>query len=243
MRLLLVLLVVSSTACSRAPASPQPFAPSDIIELAAMPEGYAPGPTLSETCVVAPRGPFEDEALSNIDCNHARLSRALRARAGEQGVRFLVGKRCRVGAGSRPRLSCSASLAQPTEGVPLLQARTSSPAGPAPSPAQVWDKDEPRPQDAAQIRVTFRAATEGAPMLPARAYDRVEETAQASVGRRALGQVSARCDERECSADSLRHALRVAAGRVGAGELTSVACFEEGDSARCVATALVPWSS
>jgi len=236
-----VLFLLSLTAaCSRAPTTPQPYAPSEVTELASLPDGYSAGPALTESCTVAPHAAFEDEALSDVDCGYARLSRALRARAGEAGAPFIVGKRCRGSAGARPRLSCSATLARPTQSVPLA-ARPGS-AGAAPSAAQVSDLDEPRPQDAERIRVTFEAV-DGAAALPARGYDRVEETTHASVGRRTLGQVSARCEDRACSWDSLRHALRVAAGRAGAGEVSGVACFEEGDDACCVATALVPWSS
>lgn len=238
-----LIFVFFSAACSRAPASPQPYAPSEVNELASVPDGYVAGELLKESCTVAPRGPLEDEALSNVDCGYARLSRALQARAGEQGARFIVGKRCRGGAGARARLSCTATLARPTAEVPLAS-RSAALGAPAPSAAEVRDRDEPRPQDAARIRVSFHAAPQGAtPLPPSRAYDRVEETSHGSVGRPALGQVSARCEQRECTVDSLRHALRVAAGRIGAGEVSGVACFEEGDDARCVATALVPWSS
>lgn len=240
MRWLLALVVVSA-ACARAPVSPSPYAPSEVTESASPPPGYVEGESLTESCLAPPSGELEDEPLSNVDCSFARLSRALKARAGEQGVRYLLGRRCRQSAGSGQRLTCTASLARPTDEVPLAVPSTALVA-PAPSPAQVRDLDEPRPQDASRIRVSFRAATPLASRLPARAYDRVEETAYASVGRQALGQVSARC-EAECDPRSLRHALRVTAGRVGAGEVSGVVCFEEGEGARCVATALVPWSS
>jgi len=62
-----------------------------------------------------------------------------------------------------------------------------------------------------------------------------------SVGRRELGRVSARCEG--CDPSALHHALRVAAGHVGAGEVTSVSCFQDDGSLRCIATALEPWSS
>lgn len=234
-------LLVLAVACSRAPASPMPYAPSEVSELASLPNGYTAGTSLSESCAVAPRTGFDDEPLSDVDCSFSRLSRALRARAGEQGARFVFGKSCRAGAGSRPRLACSVTLATPSRDVPLQVGAVQTP-GPAPSAAQVQDLDEPRPQDAARIRVSFRAKDDISRPLPPRAYDRVEETRTASVGRRELGQVSARC-EGACDQSRLRHALRVAAGRVGAGEVSGVACFEESEGARCVAAALVPWSS
>jgi hypothetical protein len=85
------------------------------------------------------------------------------------------------------------------------------------------------------------ALREDAATRPARAYDRVDETRYPSVGRRALGPLSARCDD-GCSQGALRHALRVTAGRVGAGEVSQVSCFEDAGGSRCVATALEPWS-
>jgi hypothetical protein len=76
---------------------------------------------------------------------------------------------------------------------------------------------------------------------PARRYDLVEETHFPSVGRAQLGQVSASCAS--CDALSLRYALRVTAGRAGAGEVTAVKCFRDSAAQQCVATALAPWSS
>ncbi len=240
MRTVLALFLLS-VACSRAPASPQPYAPSEVTELASLPLGYTKGASLTESCAVAPRAAFEEERLSDVDCSFARLSRVLRARAGEEGVRFVIGKQCRAGSGARARLSCSVSLAQPSREI-ALQAPAAALSAPAPSAAQVQDLDEPRPQDAERIRVTFKALGPSPAALPARAYDRVDETRYPSVGRRELGQVSARCAS-GCGGTDLRYALRVAAGRIGAGEVSGVTCFEEGDGARCVATALVPWSS
>ena len=74
-----------------------------------------------------------------------------------------------------------------------------------------------------------------------RDYAAVEETQLPSVGRQQLGQISARCGG--CDASTLRYALRVTAGHVGAGEVASVRCFQDGGELRCVATALAPWSS
>jgi hypothetical protein len=107
----------------------------------------------------------------------------------------------------------------------------------------VLDLDDPRPQDAERIRVSFVPLADARPLrLPPRSYDRVAETASPSVGRRALGQVSARCAS-TCDDAELRFALRVAAGHVGAGEVAAVKCFQDDGAARCVALALTPWSS
>jgi hypothetical protein len=243
MRSLVSWLLLLSAACSGAPAAtPQAFQPSEVSELGALPLGYRAGETLQASCSSVRGHAFENEALDNVDCNTARLSRVLRALAGEASARFIVGKRCHArGGGERTQLTCSARLAHAGERVALAP-RAASDLGPAPSPEQVLDLDEPRPQDAEQIRVGFAPVEPGpsAGLLP-RGYDQVAETSLASVGRGVLGQVSARCAG--CESSALRHALRVAAGRVGAGEVTAVKCFRDDGAARCIATALVPWSS
>jgi len=104
------------------------------------------------------------------------------------------------------------------------------------------DLDEPRPQEAEQIRVAYVPTQLGSSAVFApRDYAEVAETQLPSVGRSELGQVEARCVG--CDAIRLRHALRVTAGHVGAGEVTAVKCFQDDGGLRCVATALTPWSS
>jgi hypothetical protein len=180
---------------------------------------------------------IREERLPDVDCSSERLSRTLRARAAERGSRVLVGRSCRVRGDERYQVLCSAWLGEASSSIALGSGRPVE-AAPAPSPAQVLDLDEPRPQDGAAIRVSFEPQPQ-ARTLPPRSYDRVSETPRASVGRRDLGQLSARCDR--CDDNALRHALRVTAGRMGAGEVASVRCFQD-EGQRCVATALEPWS-
>lgn len=222
-------------ACGGGAARP-PLAASDVVEYAALPPGYELGERLSERCA-GKRGlrSIRNESLLSVDCGVERLSNVLRARAAERGAAVLVGKRCRVSGREAIKAQCSASLALPTKQAPRTALLASASA---PSPAQVYELDEPRPQDGARIQVSFEPLEE-ARRWPARTYDRVAETSIASVGRRGLGQVSARCDD--CDDMALRHALRVTAGRVGAGEVAAVRCFQD-DDRRCVATALEPWS-
>ena len=233
-------LVVLVAACASPPRStPSQLKSSDVLELAALPPGYAGGETLSESCTGF-RGfrAIEEEQLGDVDCSSERLSRALRAHAAELESRIIVGKRCQVRAGKRFTIQCWATRALPTSSLPLGPL-AAPPQGPAPSASQVLDLDEPFPRQSAKIRVSF-APGAGVSWLPQRAYHRVDETAQASVGRVMLGQVSARCSD--CDAPSLRHALRVTAGRMGAGEVASVRCFHDSDEQRCVGAALEPWS-
>jgi hypothetical protein len=184
-------------------------------------------------------GKLVDEPLGNLDCSVARLSRTLRARAGELSAKFIFGKECRS---QRGRLECRATLAVPNRNAPL-DASPVAAAGPAPSAEEVLDLDEPRPQDEAGVRVAFEPAKGDANTRRApRSYDNVAETSWPSVGRTVVGQVSARCLN-ECDPNVLRHALRVTAGRVGAGEVSDVRCFTDAGSLRCIGTALSPWSS
>jgi len=240
MRLVWLILGLSSLSCAARASGPR-FVASQVTELQAPPPGYVEGERISASCALgAPSDPIESRELIDIDCSFERLSRVLRAQAGERSSPALVAKECRQVTFSVPSLACSATLVARTSSVSLGPSLAPSDARPAPSPAQVLDLDDPRPQDSGKIRVSF--APSGAPSpLPARAYDRVAETTWPPVGRRTLGQVSARCEG--CSEESLRYALRVTAGRVGAGEVSGVKCFDDAADKRCVATAFVPWSS
>jgi hypothetical protein len=229
-------------ACNSTPAPKlATFRPSEVSELLSLPAGYSVGETLRESCSpVRPRtAELEAATLASVDCNEARLSRALRARAGELSARFIFGKRCRA---TRQRIDCSANVVHPGPSVGFAPQRVAPDPGPAPSAGEVRDLDDPRPQDAAQIQVGYAPTALGARGKYApRRYDAVAETHFPSTGRAQLGQVSARCTG--CDPLSLRYALRVTAGHAGAGEVTAVKCFQDGDAQQCVATALAPWSS
>lgn len=240
MRRVALLSLLMLTACSAPPRSrASALRPSDVLELAAFPPGYSAGDVVSESCSGASGlRAIHEEPLANVDCSVERLSRVLRARAAEQGARILVDKQCQRRGRGRVSVQCSAKVAHPTSSV-ALGAPVSGLESPAPSAAQVQDLDEPYPRQSGSIRVSFLPSTKRS-YLPARGYQRVDETAQPSVGRALVGQVSARCED--CDDRSLRHALRVTAGRVGAGEVASVRCFADEGEARCVGTALEPWS-
>jgi hypothetical protein len=235
-------LSLLATACAGQPrAAEAPVRPSDVVELSAPGPGYALGKALTEGCS-GQHGLREigDEALAAVDCSAERVTRVLHARASELDSYAIVGKRCRTTQGQRYTVSCSAHsvVRQSSVALELPSGRARSAAGPAPSPAQVQDLDEPDPRQSTRIRVSFSPRSD-AVARPARSYDRVAETRDPAVGRKELGQVAARCDG--CDDLALHHALRVTAGRMGAGEIASVRCFDEGDR-RCVATALEPWS-
>ena len=242
MRQVVSWLVLSCAACSSVPAaSPQSFRSSDVSELGAPPPGYEVGEVVRARCSkLGKAAAFDNEPLSAMDCSFTRLSRVLRARAGELSANVIVGKQCRSRGGARASLECSAKLALPGPSVGLA-ARAQPSSAPAPSAEQVLDLDEPRPQDDGRIRVGFLPSAAGTTTAAPRAYAQVAETHWPSVGRQELGQISASCAG--CEASALRHALRVTAGHVGAGEVAQVKCFQDASQLRCVATALAPWSS
>ncbi|HEY6079988.1 MAG TPA: hypothetical protein VIW29_14340 [Polyangiaceae bacterium] len=236
---MLGLLAIGCASSQGAP--PKPLPPSEVAELATAPAGYRLGERLSEKCS-GRQGlrEIDEESLAAVDCSLERVTRALRARAASLSSHAIVGKRCHVSGGERYSVRCSARIlvsdadASPEAlAMPALVER-----GPAPSPAQVLDLDEPDPSQSAAIRVSF-APSAGAKARAPRRYDRVAETREPAVGRSPLGRVSARCQD--CDELALRHALRVTAGRMGAGEVAAVRCLDEGEH-RCVATALEPWS-
>lgn len=235
------LLALSCAGAQR--ATPKPLPPSEVVELAAPPAGYALGETLSESCN-GQRGlrRIDDERLTDVDCSLERVTRALRARAAKLSSHAIVGKRCSGGAGERYSVRCSAGTLVSGDDVSLEALRQPAALGssaPAPSPEQVLDLDEPDPRQSASIRVSFEPNTDTKLVVAPRRYDRVAETHEPAVGRSLLGQVSARCDG--CDELALRYALRVTAGRMGAGEVAAVRCLAEGER-RCVAMALEPWS-
>jgi hypothetical protein len=172
--------------------------------------------------------------LDEADCTQVRMTRVLRAKAGDLSAPLIVERRCHV---SKERVRCSARVARATESAPLVAPRR--PDAPAPAPAEVLDLDEPRPQDGAVIQVRFVASNPRNALSP-RDYDDVAETRLPAVGRRELGEVSARCES--CEPAALHFALRATAGRAGAGEISNVRCVAESRGQRCVAVALEPWS-
>lgn len=242
MRLALSSLLLSLVACGSAPpVTAHAPRPSDVAETALLPSGFETGAKLQASCSRATLRTGAVSTLEDVDCSFDRLTRVLKARAGEQAAQLIVGKRCRSGSGGR-RLSCSANAAHAGPSVSFAAREAAADTGPAPSAAQVLDLDEPRPQDGATVRVGFTPEPGSLPSkLPVRAYAAVAETHLPTVGLRALGEVSASCEG--CAGAALHHALRVAAGHVGAGELSSVRCFEDDSRSVCVGSALVPWSS
>ncbi len=234
--------LLTLVACAGAPPVTAPVhRASDVAEAALLPTGFENGEKLRASCSRVTLRQGGVARLADVDCSFDRLTRVLKAQAGEQSAELIVGKRCHASAGGRS-LWCSANVARAGRTLSFAAREAAADTSPAPSPAQVLDLDEPRPQDASQIELGF-APDPDAPerALAARSYANVAETQLPTVGLRALGEITASCEA--CDSGALHHALRVGAGHVGAGELSRVRCFREDDRSVCVGSALVPWSS
>jgi hypothetical protein len=214
---------------------------SAVQDYPALPPGYRALAELELSCEgVNAAEAYEDRSLLEIDCSVARLTRLLRAEVAAHGGTALVGLRCEASGTKRPSVHCRASAAAPQQARPAPAAAPLR-HGPAPPPEVVHDLDDPAPLESARVRLSaIKLSSAEKATMPARAHDAVGELAYLPPNRRAVAQLSARCDA--CAELSLRYALRVAAGRGGASELLSVRCFEDGSSRRCIATATRPWS-
>ncbi len=242
------LAVLLALGCGRAPARSSADAtrsPSAIGEAPALGPDQVSLGALRASCRSVRASELEaEQPLTNVDCSIERLTRRLKAEALAAGGDVIVARRCRVRGGSRLAVECSAGAAA-SAGLGGLPAASELPA---PSPDRVADLDEPDPLAADDILLRFlpssfvasREDEARAPSAPPRAYDRVADLAQLPLVDAELGQLSARCEA--CDERSLRHALRVGAGRLGASEIAEARCFREQSGPRCVAIAGGPWS-
>jgi len=194
-----------------------------------MPDGYERVASVVASCrALDGFGELDGEPLASFDCNRARLERVLAERASEESADVLVATRCgRDGS----VLRCKAVAARAESPRQVLAAPD---PGPVPGPAVVERWDEPRASASLVIRVDFEPSVRHFERAKRRAAE-VAEAAALPVSHRELGTLTTRCDADECELRELRHALRVAAGGLGASDLVGVRCFGRGDARECVA--------
>jgi hypothetical protein len=103
-------------------------------------------------------------------------------------------------------------------------------SGPAPEPDVARRIDFGYSLDAWRVRLKF-APEAGARPAHALRGDLVDDVARMPPGRVTLGTISARCED--CSLDTLRAGVRVAAGRLGASDVVGVRCFARAAGGGC----------
>jgi hypothetical protein len=179
---------------------------------------------------------LDHESLADVDCSDALLVASLRERAAAVGGAALVGLRCttteesRDGALDSKLRSCSASVA-------AARKRSEEAPGHAESPAFVppyYDPDE-----AFAVRVTLVPAEKQPLRRPPVPSDSVRELAFVPPGRVVVGDIVAKGDA-ECSRAAVRHAVRAAAGRVGATDVVGIACVHREHGFVCTGRATRP---
>lgn len=179
------------------------------------------------------------ESLADVDCSDALLVASLRERAAEVGGAALVGLRCtatkesRDGALDSELRSCSAMVAAPRK-------RGEGPTAHGESPPFVPPYDDP--DEAFAVRVTVVPAEKEPLRRHAVPSDAVRELAFVPPGRVVVGDIVAKGDS-ECSRAAVRHAIRAAAGRVGATDVVGIACVHRQHGFICTGRATRPEST
>jgi hypothetical protein len=231
-----VLSVVAAVGCA---AKRPPIAPEDVERLEVLPNDYGSLGDVRASC--EEREGFEaaqGEPLSSFDCNETRLRRVLAELSVERGGEVLAEERCDRSGAQGLSLSCRARVGRRPDmelrARPVDGAAADSFSSPAPSAAEVGRADEPRARLAFAIEVDFEpriARFAGAP----RPADRVSWVATLPLSHVELGVLRTRCDAEECALADLRHALRVAAGGLGASDVVGARCATLSDESWCVA--------
>jgi hypothetical protein len=222
-------------------AAARPTVPAEAIErLEELPGAYSALGDVRASCTE--REGWDSaygEPLSSFDCTETRLRRVLAELASERGGDVLAEERCEHLGSDRRELACGARVGRRPDAE--LRAKPLAPvstgdglSSPAPAAAEVRRADEPRARLAFEIRVDFeprvarfagaRKPAEGVKWLTSLPLSHVE-----------LGVLRTFCDADECALADLRHALRVAAGGLGASDVIGARCATLDSESFCVA--------
>ncbi|HVW27308.1 MAG TPA: hypothetical protein VHC69_18210 [Polyangiaceae bacterium] len=247
MRLAIGLVLLCATSgCGRASASPALYTgrveprlrlATDVSIEPAVPEtalylGDVVARCRADSGVVA----IDHESLADVDCSETLLVSALREKAASVGGAALVGLRCTAttessdGALASVLRSCSAAVAGAA-----TDANGAFRRG-APPEFVLQDYD---PSEAFSVKVTLVPAEERpAPRQPIPS-DAVTELAFVPPGRVVVGDIVAKGNG-PCSRAAVRHAVRAAAGRVGATDVVGIACVRRERGFVCTGRATRP---
>jgi hypothetical protein len=190
----------------------------------------------ADASCVLPLSPrrLEGVSLLDLDCSPTRLTWLLREQAAAEGGDALTRPTCRSEriSGGRVRIRCSAGVLKSGESPRRERDERALPGVPAELVARV---DEPNAEVAKRILIDYSPLRVEAPRRPLRG-DLVHEQSVLPVTHVALGDVIVRCAG-DCPTDSLRSAVRIAAGRVGATDVVRIRCAEQPGGALCLGTA------
>ncbi|HEX4337755.1 MAG TPA: hypothetical protein VH062_17710 [Polyangiaceae bacterium] len=243
-----LLLACSAVGCGRAAAQPAFYSgrtgtsvvgAAQVTTESAVPDGDLLVGDVAARCraddgVVA----LDEESLADVDCSDALLLDGLREKAASVGGTALVEVRCVTSAESRGDLldselhSCSAFVAAPSTAAPAASLRLSG-------------KDAafvpPYADSGAAFHVSVTVVpVEKAPLRrKAIASESVAELAVVQPGRVVVGDIVA-SGEDDCGKAVVRHAVRAAAGRVGATDVVGVACVQQDSGWLCTGRATRP---
>lgn len=188
---------------------------------------------VSARCTVLPaEAPLEGEWASDAGCSERLLTRALAEKAARSGGELLVARGCATRASKRAGaqdLVCEADVARRDADTPRPTV--------APGAELRYVLDEPPAYESWRIALAVfrRGRVQRAP----RRVELVGELPAMPVTHLELGEIVSRC-EAGCSERGARHAVRVAAGRVGASDAVGVRCVGQGAGWICVGTAAGP---
>lgn len=176
------------------------------------------------------------QPLASFDCTEERLLRVLAELAVDSGGDVLAEVLCGADGLS---LACRARVGLRPDAErrvrPLGEGSVAEGlSSPAPSSAEVRRSDEPRARAAFAIEVDFEPRVSGF-AGPRRSAEAVSWVASLPVSHVELGVLRTRCDADECALAELRHALRVAAGGLGASDVVAARCATLDAESWCVA--------
>jgi len=217
-------------ACSPVPHAPvlsydgqvRPSLPSTarVATLAALPLGGESLGLLRARCHRwRPSGSFDRVPLATLDCSSSRLHQGLRHKARQIGANLLVAKRCfqwpRPAVTDSVTIECSAraAWARPELLAMAAGSEIAEPAG--------GDGADPV---GSQPEVSF-VPSPSAPVRPRPPWGAIQEVPELSVAARALGDLTARCDD--CSPRALQGAIERGAQLLGADRYSIAECHRE----------------
>ncbi|MCC6213523.1 MAG: hypothetical protein IT376_01545 [Polyangiaceae bacterium] len=207
--------------------------PESVRESVDLPAGHDRLGRVTARCTALPEGAaLEGVWASDAGCSEALLTRALVERAARVGGEVLVGRACESRASKRAGAAdvvCEADVARRSAHAPPTLLATGA--------AVAYPLDEPPAYESWRVRL--EVSRRGRVQRAARRVELVGELAVMPVTHVVLGEVVARC-EAGCSERGARHALRIAAARLGASDAVGIRCVGQGSGWECVGTAAGP---